>query len=131
MGYYGRLDTEEKRLAYREYEVAGFDLTHYEEEKTDVYTKDENGRYYLKIFNGTAGKPSCYYSFRSEQAARECAAVLIRLLIHSLLHFASITKKAGDGARSFSKEVIDSQALSWGVSDACKYIKAHRPCKKR
>lgn len=68
MGYYGRLDTEEKRLAYREYEVAGFDLEHYEEEKTDVYTKDENGRYYLKIFNGTAGKPSCYYSFRSEQA---------------------------------------------------------------
>lgn len=68
MGYYGRLDTEEKRLAYREYEVAGFDLTHYEEEKTDIYTKDENGRYYLKIFNGTAGKPSCYYSFRSEQA---------------------------------------------------------------
>lgn len=68
MGYYGRLNTEEKRLAYREYEVAGFDLTRYEEEKTDVYTKDENGRYYLKIFNGTAGKPSCYYSFRSEQA---------------------------------------------------------------
>lgn len=55
-------------MAYREYEVAGFDLTRYEEEKTDVYTKDENGRYYLKIFNGTAGKPSCYYSFRSEQA---------------------------------------------------------------
>lgn len=71
MGYYGRLDTEEKRLAYREYEVAGFDLTHYEEEKTDVYTKDENGRYYLKIFNGTAGKPSCYYSFRSEQARQK------------------------------------------------------------
>ena len=68
MAYWGRLDTEEKRLAYREYEVAGFDLTHYEDEKTDIYTKEENERYYLKIFNGTAGKPSCYYSFRSEQA---------------------------------------------------------------
>ena len=67
---YGRkASTKEERAQMRAEALEGYTVTEYPEADSVAGKMTAGNRTFIKIFDGTAGKPYCFYSFKTEAAA--------------------------------------------------------------
>lgn len=67
-----RPKNKEERLALREYALEGYNREYIEEADCLIGTSEEGGRFYLRIFDGTAVNPSVNYWFRTAEQRQLC-----------------------------------------------------------
>lgn len=64
---YGRLSNKEERMESRKSYLSGYDVHEYDDANCVIGTQDKGNRFYAIAFEGTAGRPSWNYSFRTEE----------------------------------------------------------------
>lgn len=72
--YNRKASTKEERAQMRAEALEGFTVTEYPEADSVAGKMIAGNRTIIKIFDGTAGKPYCFYSFKTEAAADEYIA---------------------------------------------------------
>ena len=72
--YNRKASTKEERAQMRAEALEGYTVTEYPEADSVAGKMTAGDRTYIKIFDGTAGKPYCFYSFKTEAAADEYIA---------------------------------------------------------
>ena len=72
--YNRKASTKEERAQMRAEALEGYTVTEYPEADSVAGKMTAGDRTYIKIFDGTAAKPSAYYSFKTEAAADEYIA---------------------------------------------------------
>ena len=72
--YNRKASTKEERAKMRAEALEGYTVTEYPEADSVAGKMTAGDRTVIKIFDGTAGKPYCFYSFKTEAAADEYIA---------------------------------------------------------
>lgn len=72
--YNRKASTKEERAQMRAEALEGYTVTEYPEADSVAGKTTAGNRTVIKIFDGTAGKPYCFYSFKTEAAADEYIA---------------------------------------------------------
>lgn len=72
--YNRKASTKEERARMRAEALEGYTVTEYPEADSVAGKMIAGNRTVIKIFDGTAGKPYCFYSFKTEAAADEYIA---------------------------------------------------------
>ncbi len=128
---YNRLNTKEERLAARAAALVGYTVTEYPDADCVVGIDDSNARPIVKIYDGTAGKPTHFYSFRSRVELDKYVAEHVESR-RARLAAADERKKAAKAAGKYQPdmskpyfEVGREYAYSWGYDgeDYCHIIR--------